>query len=131
MSEGALNGASAHLAAARKRLRDRAEARADRDADVQALAIRDAAAIVSMIKDKFRPLRIYQWGSVIREGAFREYSDIDIAVEGVTDAGRFFALLGEAQAMTMFSLDIVQMEKIAREYADDIRRHGRLVYERE
>ena len=67
---------------------------------------------------------------MIRKGAFRDYSDIDIAVEGVTEARLFFELLGEAQVMTPFALDIVQMEKIAQEYADDIRRHGRLVYER-
>ncbi len=56
---------------------------------------------------------------------------IDIAIEGVTDAERFFALLGEAQSLSCFPLDIVQMEKIAPEYADDIRRHGKIAYEHE
>ncbi len=39
-------------------------------------------------------------------------------------------MLGEAQSMTPFSLDLVQMEKIAPEYAEDIRHHGKVVYER-
>jgi hypothetical protein len=40
-------------------------------------------------------------------------------------------LLGEAQDMTRFPLDIVQLEKIAPEHAEDIRQHGKLIYERE
>jgi len=37
----------------------------------------------------------------------------------------------DAQALRRFPLDIVQLEKIAPEYADDIRQHGKMVYERE
>ena len=91
----------------------------------------DARAIVELIIRQYHPHRVFQWGSLLRPGDFKRYSDIDIAIEGVTDAERFFALLGEAQAMSRFPLDIVQLEKIAPEYADDIRRHGKIVYEHE
>jgi predicted nucleotidyltransferase len=79
---------------------------------------------LSRIVQQFAPRRIYQWGALLRPGAFKPYSDIDIAIEGVTDAERFIALLGEAQALSRFPLDIVQMEKIAPEYADEIGRTG-------
>ena len=87
-------------------------------------------AIVDMIAQSYHPTRVYQWGSVLRPERFRDYSDIDIAVEGVLDAETFFHMLGAAQAMTKFDLDLVQIEKIVPEYAEDIRTHGKIAYER-
>jgi len=121
----------AHLAKARQNLVARERSALRRDAELQRQATADAQAIVDLIIRQYHPRRIYQWGSLLRPGDFKPYSDIDIAIEGVTDAERFFALLGEAQAISRFPLDIVQMEKIAPEYADDIRRHGKIVYEHE
>ncbi len=110
---------------------DREKLSLRRNARLQEQAADDAKAIIALITGKFQPRRVYQWGSLLRPGAFKPYSDIDIAIEGVTDAERFFALLGEAQDMTRFPLDIVQLEKIAPEHAEDIRQHGKLIYERE
>ena len=121
---------TAHLQKARQRLVDQARRDAYRDDRLQQTAQADAKAIMDMIVRDFSPRRIYQWGSLVRPGAFKSYSDIDIAVEGVIDPERFFALLGQAQALTRFPLDIVQIDKIAPEYADDIRKNGRLAYER-
>lgn len=118
-----------HFEKARLRLTEREREAKRRDLQLQEQAVADAGVIVAMIARDYHPRRIYQWGSLLRPGAFRTYSDIDIAVEGIADPERFFALLGQAQAATRFPLDIVQMEKIAPEYADDIRRNGRLVYE--
>lgn len=120
-----------HLEKARQRLLDRERGGLRRDADLQRQAAVDAQAIVDMIIRNYHPRCVFQWGSLLRPGGFKPYSDIDIAIEGVTDAERFFALLGEAQALSRFPLDIVQLEKIVPEYADDIRQHGKMVYERE
>jgi len=120
-----------HLETARQRLMDHEKASLRRNARLQEQAAADANAIISMITGQYQPRRVFQWGSLLRPGAFKPYSDIDIAIEGVTDAERFFALLGDAQDLTRFPLDIVQLEKIAPEYAADIRQHGKLVYERE
>ena len=119
-----------HIERARQRLRDRAQARFEQFEEMRCQAVSDVRAIADMIAGKYEPVCIYQWGSVLRPGDFRDYSDIDIAVEGITDAQTFFRLLADAQALTHFSLDIVQMEKILPEYAEDIRHHGRVVYER-
>ena len=119
-----------HIERARQRLRARALVRSEQFEVMRRQAVLDTRAIVSMIVEKYEPIRIYQWGSVLRPGGFSEYSDIDMAVEGVTEARAFFRMLGDAQAMTEFSLDLVQIEKVVPEYAEDIRQHGKIVYER-
>ncbi len=37
---------------------------------------------------------------------FTERSDIDIALEGITEAATFFAILAEAERLTRFPMDI-------------------------
>ena len=121
---------STHVERARRRLRDRALARAKQFEAMRRQAVLDTRAIVHMIVEKYKPIRIYQWGSVLRPGGFRTYSDIDIAIEGVTDARVFFDLLGDVQALTGLPVDLVQIEKVEPEYAEDIRQRGKIVYER-
>jgi predicted nucleotidyltransferase len=89
----------------------------------------DLARILKLIVDKFHPQRIYQWGSLTHAGRFRGYSDIDLALEGILDPEQYFRLLGEVQGMTRFPVDIVQLEIIMPEYAEDIREKGVLLYE--
>jgi len=93
-------------------------------------ARRDCDAIVSAIAREYRPLRIYQWGSLVNDRHFSEMSDIDIAVEGITDPAALSALRGAAEKLTRFPLDIVAIEHVHPAYADHIRRRGRMVYER-
>ena len=93
-------------------------------------AWKDFEIITEMIKNKYNPNRIYQWGSLLDENKFSEISDIDIAVEGIKSSEDFFALYGEATEMTEFQLDIVEMEKIIPEHADSIKQNGKIIYER-
>jgi predicted nucleotidyltransferase len=93
-------------------------------------ARRDFAAITTMIIEKYKPAAVYQWGSLIDGSHFSEISDIDIAVEGIRTADKYFALLGDAMVMTEFPLDIVQLEKIDPEFRKQIMIRGKLVYER-
>ncbi len=60
---------------------------------------------------------------------FDENSDIDIAIEGILDATRYFALLGDAMELTRFPIDIVQLEKIEPEFAELILLKGKIIYE--
>lgn len=122
---------TSHIERARQRLHDRALVRSQKFEELRYQAVADVKDIVNMIVERYDPIRIYQWGSVLRPGGFRDYSDIDIAVEGITDAQPFFRMLADAQALTHFPLDIVQIDKIAPEYAEDIRHHGKVVYERQ
>ena len=118
-----------NIQAAAANLRRRFEKRRRERLALHEKALCDCAAIISMIIAEYKPKRIYQWGSLLRPENFGENSDIDIAVEGITDAETFFKLLGDAMRMTGFSLDILQIEKIEPEFAEKIRRHGKVVYE--
>ena len=91
----------------------------------------DFEAILEMVKADYHPARIYCWGSLLDQAGFNEHSDIDIALEGVADPGAYFELLGKATSLTGFPVDIVQMEKIDPVFAAQIRRKGKLMYERE
>ncbi|ETR69786.1 MAG: DNA polymerase beta subunit [Candidatus Magnetoglobus multicellularis str. Araruama] len=92
-------------------------------------AISDFKTIVEVIIDKYQPLKIIQWGSLLEPSQFDENSDIDIAVAGIPQAERYFALLGDAMSLTRFPLDIIQLEKIEPEFAELIISKGKLIYE--
>ncbi len=95
-----------------------------------ARAVADAERIIEMVRDRYAPRRIYQWGSLLERRKFQEISDIDIAVEGLSSPEEIFAVYGEAEKLTRFPLDIVELEKIHPAHARSIRERGRLVYER-
>ena len=94
-------------------------------------ARRDFEAIRRMIVERYRPRRIWQWGSLLDRSRFRDYSDIDIAVEGVDEPERFFKMFGEAEKLTDFSLDLLDINRIAPECSELIKQKGVMVYERE
>ncbi len=93
-------------------------------------ANRDFDKIVQMIAEKYQAKKIYQWGSLLNEEHFNEKSDIDIAVEGLTSAKEFFAILGDAEELTSFPVDLVEIEKIHPIHAESIKKEGKLIYER-
>jgi predicted nucleotidyltransferase len=90
----------------------------------------DAERILAHIASTYDPLRIWQWGSLVRTERFSEISDIDIAVEGLRGPEEWSAIVGDAMRMTRFPLDIIELEKVDAETADLIRGYGRLVHER-
>jgi predicted nucleotidyltransferase len=93
-------------------------------------ARRDCDAIVAEIAQKYSPLRIYLWGSLLNDRHYSEMSDIDIALEGITDPAELSAIRSAAERLTRFPLDMVAIEHVHPVYADHIRRRGRVVYER-
>ncbi len=109
----------------RRFLQRKHRARTARNRALWRKAAQDADRIVETIVREFGPKRVYQWGSVLAPESFDEHSDIDIAVEGLGSARRYFELLARAESMTRFPLDIVEMEHVEPAYAALIRRHGR------
>jgi predicted nucleotidyltransferase len=118
------------LAQMRKTLEKKAARRARQLEGRLAEARRDFKKVVRHIAEAYRPVRIYQWGSLIDGAHFSERSDIDIAVEGITSAEVFFAMLRDAEGMTVFPVDLIQMETIHSAFAESIRERGRVVYDR-
>jgi predicted nucleotidyltransferase len=118
------------ISKARKNLDARYAAARQRSLERFKKATDDCSEIVSLIASKYHPVKIFQWGSLLYPERFNENSDIDIAVEGITDAETFFNMLGDAMKLTKLPLDIVQIERIEPEFAEGIRESGRVVYER-
>ena len=94
-------------------------------------AWRDVRRIVERLVAVWAPARIWQWGSLLRRREFCEFSDIDLAVEGIGSAARFFALCGDASGLTRFPLDLLEIEHIEPEFAELIRLKGAVVYDRD
>ena len=92
-------------------------------------AERDARRILDLCV-RSNPTRIFQWGSVLHPEHFREWSDIDFALEGLDRPETLFRLQAECEAITRFPVHLVEMERIEPEYAESIRANGRVVYER-
>ena len=92
-------------------------------------ALHDFDAIQEMIIKRYQPRRIYQWGSLLDRSKFRDYSDIDIAVDGVDEPARFFKMYGDAEKLTDFPLDLLDINCIEPEFADIIKQKGVQVYE--
>ncbi len=114
----------------RKNLARREQSRRERLASRLERARNDAEEIIKHITRRYNPRRIYQWGSLVRGEHFSERSDIDIAVEGLERPETVFRILEDAENMTDFPVDIVELEKIAPEYAEGIRKRGVLRHER-
>ena len=93
-------------------------------------AQRDAAWIISSIAEEYRPRRIYQWGSLVHTERFREISDIDIAIEGMScDEQVLASIRSRADSMTDLHVDLVVMERLERGRANLIRRFGRVAWQ--
>ncbi len=113
----------------RKNFDNREKVVAEQNRNLFLQALSDASAIIQMIIGKYNPRRIYQWGSLLAPEAFRDYSDIDIAVEGLPGPEVIFSILRDAGPLTRFPLDLIELEKIDPLHAESIRQKGRLVYE--
>ena len=115
---------------ARENLKKRREEAAKERERLFNKAYADCKAIIKMIIERFNPERIYQWGSLLDKKMFTDYSDIDIALEGMRSIEDMVELERIAERMTEFPLDIVELEKVPSAYADTIRSKGMLAYER-
>jgi len=118
-----------NLTAIRQFIKKKYKKKSDRIDILYQQANSDFKQIIELIIEKYNPKRIYQWGSLINRKHFNESSDIDIAVEGIDSAKKFFHMLGDAQDMTDFSIDLVDIDKIHPLHAASIRSKGKVVYE--
>jgi len=110
-----------------------AEKDAKRDAELDSSfqeATSDFDCIVGHIIKKYNPKRIWQWGSLLDRKLFSEISDIDIALEGISEPQIFFDIIGYASNLSRFPVDIVEIENVGKDNAEHILKKGRCVYER-
>ena len=118
------------IEAARRNIHERSRRRKLALQALHRRAQTDADRIIHMVIERYRPIRVYQWGSVLREDRFREWSDIDIAVEGLSDPLDGLRAADDASDLTSFPVDLVELDRIDPRHAETIRHEGRMVYER-
>lgn len=80
-----------------------------------------------MIIRQYDSQQVIQWRSVLEPAHFSEASDIDLAVAGV-DSVLFLQLLGDAESMTDFPLDLVRWEDVRPAFQKAIAAKGKVVY---
>ena len=130
MSNETVTG-SFDMEAARRSYRERQHAHRHALRKRWTAAKSDADAIVAGIRERWNPERIVVWGSLLRPELFTEYSDIDIAVEGVNDMEQWSEMERWALQQTEFSLDLIPLDKIHPEHRTRILNKGMVVHERE
>jgi predicted nucleotidyltransferase len=119
------------IAAARRNVQKREQARRTRLNEAWRSARDEADRVVALIVEKFMPSRIVQWGSILRPDRFTEVSDIDIAVEGINDPETWSRMEREVESIVTFPLDLVPLDRIRTEFRSQILESGEVVYERE
>ena len=117
------------IAAARRNLQARAEReRAEREARRAAAERAVAEAVRRAVADFPAVRRVYLFGSVTRENAFRADSDVDVAIEGLGGADYFPVWKAIEDAAPEWVIDVRDITQPS-DFADRIRERGKLIYE--
>lgn len=117
------------IQAARENWRKRVDERNQQRRELWERAKTEADCAVALIIERYEPRRVIQWGSVLRPERFTEISDIDIAVEGITDPETWSRLETDVLAVVSFPLHLIPFEQVIPVHQQDILARGRVVYE--
>ena len=118
------------IAAARRNLQTRLEReRAEREAHRAAAERAVTEAVLHIVADFPGVKRVFLFGSVTRENAFRSDSDVDVAIEGLGVADYFPIWKGIEDAAPDWMIDVRDITHQS-PFADRVRATGRLIYER-
>ncbi len=87
--------------------------------------------IIDVVKDHLQPDRIILFGSRAK-GKKKEYSDFDIAVEGVEMDIRKERLLKDAldEKLGIFSVDIIDLDHAESDFRELVLQTGKVLYEK-
>ena len=90
------------------------------------------AEIKNILIDNLEPVRIYLFGSRAT-GTNKEYSDFDIAVEGITSTFREMRKTKEKldEMLGIYSCDLIELEKTSDDFSTLVKTKGKLIYERD
>jgi len=118
------------LAACRESFLAREEKkRADREKRRQTAQEAAVSTMLAILPRYPTVRRAYLFGSVLRQGAFRLDSDVDIAVEGVNATDYFSLWRDLEEAMPGWTVDLRDFVP-GTHLAERVQREGRLIYER-
>ena len=119
------------LAASRAHLQARQERQFRAREQRRQAALAAVRPAVQRVLPRFPAVRrAYLFGSVLRPGAMRPSSDVDVALEGELDAATYFAVWRELErAVGDWAIEVVQLGPDLH-FAASVRQRGELVYER-
>jgi predicted nucleotidyltransferase len=117
------------VAASQARLRSRQERQFRVREERRLAALKALRSAVHSVLPRFPGVRrVYLFGSVLRPGALRSTSDVDVAIEGGLGAEEYFALWRELeQAAPGWLIDLVDLGRDVH-FADLVRERGELIY---
>lgn len=117
------------IAACRARLQARqAHQYHDREQQRQALLQALRAAAHATFSRFPGVQRAYLFGTIVRPGALRTTSDVDVAIEGRLSAEDYFTLWRELERVAEYRpIDLVELDQ-SPHFADRIREHGMVIY---
>jgi len=86
--------------------------------------------IINIVREHLHPKRIILFGSRAK-GKEKEYSDFDIAVEGVEMDIRKERLLKEAldEKMGIYTVEVIDLDKVDEGFKQLVLKTGRVIYE--
>jgi predicted nucleotidyltransferase len=89
----------------------------------QVVAKETAVSLAKELKDRFKASKVFLFGSVTRSD-FSQWSDIDLAVWGISTSDYFKAVAFASGYSSMFKVDLVDAEDCQPSLLHYISRHG-------
>jgi uncharacterized protein len=89
-------------------------------------AWRVAQVVARMLKESFKATRVVAFGSLVREGSFTLWSDIDLAVWGIPPE-EYYGAAGTAMDIGLengIKVDVVDSEDCEPQFLVDIEKEG-------
>jgi predicted nucleotidyltransferase len=118
------------IAAARQNLQARAERKRLEREIRRAQASQAITQAVRQVVTRFPNIwRVYLFGSVTRPAAFRQDSDIDVAIDGLAAADYFPFWRALEEAAPTWVIDVRDLAASS-DFAERVRANGTLIYER-
>lgn len=91
-------------------------------------ALRTAEILKNILVEEFSVKKIILFGSILEKGCFKEDSDIDIAVEGLSK-DKYFIALGRLMMESPFDIDLKPVEDVSDLLKKRIAK-GKVLYEK-
>ena len=101
----------------------------ERQGSLKAAFRAEAQRVALAAGERYRPDRIFLYGSLTGRRSLSVWSDIDLAVEGLDD-NSFFPMLAYLLGESSHPIDLRPLEEIPEPWAHQIRTFGEVVYER-
>jgi len=124
-------GVTVDVAASRAYLQERQRQRHQKREASRQQAVQMARAAARSVLPAFPQVRkAYLFGSMLRPGAMRHDSDVDLAIEGHLSPEDYFTLWRKLErAIPGYVVEVVELGRDLR-FAEQVRQTGEVIYER-